>query len=204
MQLDGTYGLGGWRWIFILEGVVRTSITDIDYLRCNTYSRQTQITGAIGLLCIIFLVDFPDRAAKSWRFLSERQCAWIVQRINRDRGDADVEAFSFKKFLKPCLDLKIWGFAMIFLCVSPVPDDSALLTYLLAALQQYLTQSRTFSPLSSAAAWDLTSANLNASLHRHMVSREWSCTPPPGLAIDTTHAGRFLSLMPCYASSGCR
>lgn len=25
MQLDGTHGIEGWRWIFILEGVVRTS-----------------------------------------------------------------------------------------------------------------------------------------------------------------------------------
>lgn len=35
-----------------------------------------------------------------------------------------MEAFSLKKFLKPAVDLKIWGFAMIFLCVpfSSRPD----------------------------------------------------------------------------------
>ncbi|KAJ5101396.1 hypothetical protein NUU61_003618 [Penicillium alfredii] len=99
MQLNGAHGLGGWQWIFILEGV---------------------ITGAIGLLCFVFLVDFPDRAHKSWRFLNRKECAFIVRRINQDRNDGDLEAFSLKKFLKPALDLKIWGFAMIFFCITTV------------------------------------------------------------------------------------
>ncbi|KAB8237252.1 hypothetical protein ETB97_001042 [Aspergillus alliaceus] len=99
MQMKGLQGLGGWRWIFIMEGV---------------------ITGAIGILTIIFLVDFPDRAYKSWRFLSEKECAFIVRRINRDRSDGDEEPFSIKRFLLPALDLKIWGFAMIFFCTTTV------------------------------------------------------------------------------------
>ncbi|KAJ5118407.1 hypothetical protein N7448_010116 [Penicillium atrosanguineum] len=99
MQLNGTNGLTGWRWIFILEGV---------------------ITGFIGILCFIFLVDFPDRASKSWRFLSERECAFIVRRINDDRKDGNLEAFSMRKFLRPALDAKIWGFAMIFFCLTTV------------------------------------------------------------------------------------
>ncbi|KAL4932358.1 putative phthalate transporter [Aspergillus undulatus] len=99
MQLDGSHGIEGWRWIFILEGV---------------------ITGAIGILAIIFLVDFPDRAHKSWRFLNEKECAFIVRRINRDRSDGNAEPFTMKRFLKPALDLKIWGFAMIFFCVTTV------------------------------------------------------------------------------------
>ncbi|KAJ9490197.1 hypothetical protein VN97_g3084 [Penicillium thymicola] len=99
MQLDGKHGLTGWRWIFILEGV---------------------ITGFIGILCFFFLVDFPDRAHKSWRFLNERECAFIVRRINKDRNDGDMEAFSLKKFLQPATDLKIWGFAMIFFCLTTV------------------------------------------------------------------------------------
>ncbi|KAL4787065.1 major facilitator superfamily domain-containing protein [Aspergillus varians] len=99
MQLDGSQGLAGWRWIFILEGV---------------------ITGTIGIVAVIFLVDFPDRAHKSWKFLSERECAFVVRRINRDRSDGDVEPFTMKRFLKPALDLKIWAFAMIFFCVTTV------------------------------------------------------------------------------------
>ncbi|KAJ5624783.1 hypothetical protein N7510_001092 [Penicillium lagena] len=99
MQLSGAHGLNGWSWILILEGV---------------------ITGVIGMVCFVFLVDFPDRAAKSWRFLNEKESAFIIRRINQDRRDGDLEAFSLGKFLKPSLDPKIWGFAMIFFCLTTV------------------------------------------------------------------------------------
>lgn len=77
--------------------------------------RLQKITGVIGILALIFLVDFPDRAHKSFAFLSEKECAFIVRRINRDRSDGDVEPFTLKRFLRPALDAKIWGFALIFL-----------------------------------------------------------------------------------------
>lgn len=79
-----------------------------------------QITGAIGILCYVFIVDFPDRAAKSWRFLNQKECDFIVRRINHDRHDGNVEPFSLKKFLRPSLDPKIWAFAMIFFCLTTV------------------------------------------------------------------------------------
>ncbi|RMJ21380.1 phthalate transporter [Aspergillus sp. HF37] len=99
MQLRGTHGLRGWSWIFILEGV---------------------ITGVIGLLMFAFLIDFPDKAHKSWRFLNKDECNFIIRRINRDRSDGDAEKFTLKRFLKPALDLKIWAFAMIFFCLTTV------------------------------------------------------------------------------------
>lgn len=74
-----------------------------------------QITGTIGLLTYVFLVDFPDKAHKSWKFLTEKECAFIVRRINRDRSDGDAEPFTLKRFLTQALDMKIWAFAMIFL-----------------------------------------------------------------------------------------
>lgn len=74
-----------------------------------------KISGIVGVLTILFLVDFPDKAHRSFKFLSEKECAFIIRRINRDRADGDAEAFSMKNFLMPALDLKIWGFAMIFL-----------------------------------------------------------------------------------------
>lgn len=83
--------------------------------RTSRYADSVEITGVIGILTLIFLVDFPDRAHKSWKFLSEKECAFIVRRINRDRSDGDNEPFNLKKFLLPALDLKIWGFAVIFL-----------------------------------------------------------------------------------------
>ncbi|PLB50639.1 permease of the major facilitator superfamily [Aspergillus steynii IBT 23096] len=113
MQMKGIQGLEGWRWIFIMEGV---------------------ITGIIGILTLIFLVDFPDRAHKSWRFLSQRESSFIVRRINRDRSDADEEPFNLKRFLSPALDMKIWGFAMIFFCSTTV--TYAIAYFLPIILQQ--------------------------------------------------------------------
>ncbi|GKZ21372.1 hypothetical protein AbraIFM66951_006234 [Aspergillus brasiliensis] len=97
MQMGGLQGISGWRWIFIMEGV---------------------ITGAIGLLTFVFMVDFPEKAHKSWKFLNERESAFIVRRINRDRADGNAEPFTFKRFFRPALDLKIWGFSLI--CLTTV------------------------------------------------------------------------------------
>lgn len=40
-----------------------------------------------------------------------------MRRINNDRHDGDLEAFSLAKFLRPALDPKIWAFGLIFMYV---------------------------------------------------------------------------------------
>ena len=93
-QMDGLGGLSGWRWIFIVEGI---------------------ISCVIALLGAWLLVDFPEHAARNgWRFLSADECGFIIRRINKDRSDAIPESFTLARFLRPALDLKIWGFALIF------------------------------------------------------------------------------------------
>ncbi|PGH03461.1 hypothetical protein GX51_04035 [Blastomyces parvus] len=98
-QMAGIQGMLGWRWIFIMQGL---------------------LTIVVAILTWIFLVDFPDKAYKAWRFLNQDECAFVIRRLNKDRGDADAEAFSIKKFLRPALDLKIWAFGMIFFCLTTV------------------------------------------------------------------------------------
>ncbi|KAH3920355.1 hypothetical protein HBH56_003440 [Parastagonospora nodorum] len=91
-------GLAGWRWIFILQGV---------------------ITVAIGLIGWYFIVDFPELSAKSSKmqksFLTEREAELMVARVEQDRHDAIPEDFSIAKYAKGALDLKVWGFAFIFM-----------------------------------------------------------------------------------------
>ncbi|KIX04386.1 uncharacterized protein Z518_05254 [Rhinocladiella mackenziei CBS 650.93] len=100
MQMDGVAGYTGWRWIFIMEGI---------------------LTCVIGFVGYFFLVDFPDRAAQTaWHFLNERECNFIIRRIAKDRDDAQVEPFSLKKWAASGLDFKVWGFAMIFFCLTTV------------------------------------------------------------------------------------
>lgn len=99
MQLKGREGLNGWRWIFILEGVITCVL-------------------AIGSYWL--LVDFPDSKRKTWGFLNQRERQFIVNRIQRDRGDSTVPKFNLRKFLGGGADWKIWAYAMIFFCTTTV------------------------------------------------------------------------------------
>ncbi|CAG8976274.1 hypothetical protein HYALB_00012465 [Hymenoscyphus albidus] len=93
MQMHGLGNLAGWRWIFIMEGL---------------------ITCAVGFGAWFLIVDFPELAARSWRFLNERETAFVVARIQLDRDDAVPTTFSAIAYMKNALDLKVWGFALIF------------------------------------------------------------------------------------------
>ena len=99
MQLNGREGLGGWRWIFIIEGVITCVV-------------------AIGAYWL--LVDFPDSERKSWSFLTRTERQWIIGRIQKDRGDSEVPPFNLRKFLSGGADPKIWAYAMIFLCTTTI------------------------------------------------------------------------------------
>jgi len=97
--MQGLAGFLGWRWIFIIEGIL------------------TCIVGIAGYWC---LVDFPDKAHKSFKFLTEREALYIIKRVDEDRGDAKPEPFNAGKFLRAGLDIKIWGYAMIFFCNTTI------------------------------------------------------------------------------------
>ena len=55
MQMAGIAGLNGWRWIFIIEGIM---------------------TVLLGIAGYWLLVDFPDSKRSTWSFLGEREKAW--------------------------------------------------------------------------------------------------------------------------------
>lgn len=104
----GHGGLTGWRWIFVIEGA---------------------LTCALGIGAYFALVDFPDKAHKSWKFLNEREAKFIIARVDRDRGDAKPQPFSASKFFRAALDIKIWGYAMVSRCTR------MLLTYILTSVR---------------------------------------------------------------------
>ncbi|KAK4504290.1 hypothetical protein PRZ48_005206 [Zasmidium cellare] len=100
MQMNGLADLGGWRWIFIMEGIITVLVATVGYF---------------------FLVPFPDdRPDKCWGFLNEREVAFVIDRVQKDRADTTTEPFNLVKFLKPGLDPKVWGFALIFCCLTTV------------------------------------------------------------------------------------
>lgn len=104
MQMNGLANLTGWRWIFIIEGI---------------------ITCLLGIAGYWLIVDFPDSRRRSWRFLPARERAWVVARVNADRGDATIPAFALGKFLRAGTDWKIWCYALIFF-------NTTTITYALA------------------------------------------------------------------------
>lgn len=89
--------LSGWRWIFIVEGLI------------------TCVAAMIGYFLV---VDFPEFASKSWNFLTEKESAFVVARIQQDRHDAVLEPFELRSYLKNALDLKVWGFAWLFMLTT--------------------------------------------------------------------------------------
>ena len=86
MQMNGLANLSGWRWIFIIEGLITCLL-------------------AIGGYWL--LVDFPDSKRDTWLFIGARERAWVCARVNADRGDAKVSPFALGKFLKAGLDWKV-------------------------------------------------------------------------------------------------
>ncbi|EOO02025.1 putative general substrate transporter protein [Phaeoacremonium minimum UCRPA7] len=104
MHMGGLADLTGWRWIFIMEGI---------------------LTCLLGIAGYWLLVDFPDSKRASWKFLGDHERAWVVARVNADRGDAHVHAFSWVNFFKAGKDPKIWAYAMVFF-------NTTTITYALA------------------------------------------------------------------------
>ncbi|GAB2845965.1 MFS transporter [Pseudoduganella ginsengisoli] len=61
LEIDGTLGLRGWHWLFILEGIP---------------------TVLLGLVCLFYLTDRPEQA----RWLSEEQRNWLSARMEQERA----------------------------------------------------------------------------------------------------------------------
>jgi hypothetical protein len=72
------------------------------------------ITCVLGIGGFFLIVDFPELSSKSWNFLNEREAAFMVARIEKDRADAIPTQFSLKNYLGAALDSKVWAFAWLF------------------------------------------------------------------------------------------
>jgi MFS family permease len=76
LSMDGTAGLRGWQWLFILEGLP---------------------TVALGLACLKVLTDRPSQA----RWLSDDERAWLVARLQPAAGNALVQGSSWALLRSP-------------------------------------------------------------------------------------------------------
>ncbi|KAL5043164.1 hypothetical protein BDW71DRAFT_128397 [Aspergillus fruticulosus] len=106
-QLHGKAGLEGWRWMYLVQGL---------------------ITCVIGIVTYWWMVDFPENARKSFYFLKETEAKIAVQRIQADRGDVVLDPFEWRKVLANFADPKLYGFACMYFCLNIV---STALNYFL-------------------------------------------------------------------------
>ena len=126
-NLDGHGVLKGWQYMYLVQGAVAC---------------------IIGIVTYWWMVDFPENAERSFRFLNEHETCIAVRRIQSDRGDAIPSNFSFQEIGKQFLDPKIYGFSAMFFLQNLV--STALSYFLPIILQSGMGFSQNRSILLSA------------------------------------------------------
>ena len=79
----------------------------------------------IGLAAFLLIVDFPEKAPKSWRFLNEQEAKIVCDRIAYDRADVVLTPFELSGYLANALDWKIWCYATNFGVIAIANYSSA-------------------------------------------------------------------------------
>jgi MFS family permease len=98
-HLDGKAGLAGWRWMYLVQGL---------------------ITCVLGIITYWWMVDFPEDSQHSFKFLTLRESQIAAARIQDDRADLQPEPFSWARILDCLKDVKIYGFACMFFLLNLV------------------------------------------------------------------------------------
>ncbi|KAI1762571.1 putative MFS transporter [Hypoxylon sp. FL1150] len=111
-QLNGKGGIAGWRYMFLVQGL---------------------ISMVIGLVTYFWMVDFPEEAHRSFWFLTPAEQELAVARINADRKDVQPDPFSWGKVFVHARDPKVYGFACMFFLLNLV---STALSYFLPIILQ--------------------------------------------------------------------
>ncbi|RWA05624.1 hypothetical protein EKO27_g9480 [Xylaria grammica] len=111
-QLNGSGGITGWRYMFLVQGLISI---------------------VIGLATYFWMVDFPDNAQNSFWFLTPAEQELALARINADRKDVEVQGFAWTKVFIHAGDPKIYGFAVMFFLLNIV---STSLSYFLPSILQ--------------------------------------------------------------------
>ncbi|KAJ5005452.1 hypothetical protein K4K48_007204 [Colletotrichum sp. SAR 10_66] len=99
IKLDGAHGIAGWRWIFIIEGALTVGFSFIGY---------------------IFTLPFPDQLLASGKrtAFTQQEIETILDRVERDRGDAEPDPLTWQKFTKLVVRWELWVYGFMFLCCS--------------------------------------------------------------------------------------
>ncbi|KAJ6180849.1 hypothetical protein N7519_011310 [Penicillium mononematosum] len=88
-KMDGIGGYSGWRWIFIIEGL---------------------LTVCTGIAAKFLVVDWPETST----FLNEEERALLLRRLSEDRGEAQMNRFDKPAIKRTFSDVKIYLGAIMY------------------------------------------------------------------------------------------
>ncbi|KAK4502114.1 hypothetical protein PRZ48_005537 [Zasmidium cellare] len=93
-NLDGSLGIAGWRWLFIIDG---------------------SLSFFFGILAVFLLPDFPDKSSGLGRWLiTEDEKRVAILRLQRDRVSVPEESHSAWYGLKlAVMDYRMWIFVLM-------------------------------------------------------------------------------------------
>jgi sugar phosphate permease len=109
--MDGVAGYAGWRWIFILEGL---------------------LTVFVGIFCYWMVFDFPDTAS----FLTPDERLRAQRRLRADNQTrAEEEKISLKYVMQAIRDWKTWLFAVQYMgCLCALYSFSLFLPTIMVGM----------------------------------------------------------------------
>lgn len=88
-KMEGIGGLRGWRWIFIMPGLVTILCVVLVYL---------------------FVSEFPEKA----KWLKPEELALVQGRLREDRAEEFDDTTSLRDSLAPLKDWRIWAMSMLY------------------------------------------------------------------------------------------
>jgi len=100
LELDGAHGIEGWRWLFIVEGIMSESEA------IRRYPRLTCVAVGLG---IIFAFIIPNRP-QTIRWLTTQERDQLNYRLEVDRSSKDGtdEVGVGRAFIMAVTDVKTW------------------------------------------------------------------------------------------------
>ncbi|RMD41902.1 hypothetical protein DV735_g3204, partial [Chaetothyriales sp. CBS 134920] len=120
-HMDGVGGYGGWRWIFILEGL---------------------LTVVVSLFAYFFIHNYPSTAS----FLTEPEREFIQTRLSADSDATQNESFTWANFRKTFTDPKVYLYALGFHTMSlPIYTLSLFLPTIIKSLGYTSAQAQLLS-----------------------------------------------------------